>query len=322
MKDKQKILFLNHDRKECGIYQFGLNICKSILEVGLKNFEFLWSEVSNEKQLITLLDKIKPKIIVLNYTPVKHSWIYKSSIENNNLFFIDILHEYNIYNNYKTNNIFKYHLVANPDITDLKLPDNFYSLPRLLPECPLDPYVKTPITKVGCIGFGSLDRGWLQVLDIVERDLDKAEINFHMPFNSVIDINGSFHANKTEKLCKSRVLKPGITLNIDHTFLNTEQLVKKISQNTINLALYQEKNKKGISSSIDIYLASRRPLGISSSPMYNHLKDIKDLICVDNNNINDIINRGVSILEPYQKKWSKSEFVNSFESTLLNIIKR
>ena len=318
---KKKILFLNSVDKECGIYQFGLNIAKVITSYNFKYITASYSELVDMGSLNQDINRIHPDIIILNYVHLKHHWLLSCNI-NTPIIFIDIIHEKPEYVNYRQNNVFKSHIIATPSIDGLGLDSSFFSLPRLLPEFNTETYIEQSIPSIGCFSFGIIDRGWIQAIDIANRDFTKAVIKFHMPFNRIVDPDGKIHALKTAEICRNRYLKNGITLEIDHTFLPAEEVVRKLGQNTINIFLYHPKENKGVSSSIDFALAAKRPIAINSSPMYSHLSSIEPLINVEKNTLLDIIKRGTTILEPFYLKWNKDSFCQSFETTITNIILR
>jgi hypothetical protein len=316
----KKLLFINSITKECGIYQFGYSIFQA-LKRNLSNiFSVEYGESEDPITFRVLVETIKPDMVLFNYIELRHGWVY-NELPKESVIYIDILHEETTYSSYRSNNIFKHHIISNPDISNLSLGPNFYSLPRLIPMFNSEPYNESSLPTVGCFSFGILDRGWLQVIDIVNRDLKKAVVKFHMPFNNVVDPGGRFHALHTAQRCIAKANSLGIDLNIDHTFLPTNDVIKVLGQNTINVFLYQEQNKKGISSAIDLALAAKRPFAINSSPMYNHLSDIEPLINVEKNTLSEIIDRGTPVLEPYYAKWNEYSFCNTVKQTLQEILK-
>lgn len=310
-----KVLFINHNSNQCGIYQFGYNIGKVLLKNNNKKYCYFYSAVGNESEFDSVIANVSPDLVVVNFTPSKFSWLRSYLPKNKDIKFGSIVHEWTLekHKSYFKNYFFDINFYANPTVKETK---NNYPLPRLIPDPPTELFVDDGNLRVGCFGFGMIDRGWLQAIDLIQSQYDKAHLSFHMPYNTVVDPGGKSHANATAKQCLKKPLKPGITLSISHDFLDTIGIVNKLGQNTINLFLYQEKNKKGISSSTDFALASRRPFGISSSPMFDHFQDIKHLICVETNSVNDIINRGTAPLIPYYERWSDIGFLKDFERML------
>lgn len=315
----ETVLFINHDSPQCGIYQFGKNIYTTLSANNSNLYFYRYGECKDVTTFLNLINIYKPKIVILNCVLEKHSSLYKLSMLNVPIIFIDILHESSHYLHYTNNLIFKHHIIANPNIENLNLGTFFYPLPRLLPTVKLELYKENELPTIGCCGFGLLDRGWVNVINIVMRDYNEAVIKFHMPFNDIVDPNGMNHAISTVELCKKITLKPGIKLEVDHSFLSIEDTVRFLSQNTINLFLYDEPKRKGISSSIDFALASKRPFGINSSPMYEHLRDIEPKINVEKNTLQDISKLDISIYEKYRNIWSREVFCTTVEKTLQTI---
>jgi len=310
-----RVLLVNTNSKQCGIYQFGYNIGKVLTNFTSNTNEYFYEEPGNLEDFQLALNRTKADIVVINYVPGLMSYVH-NHVPCPAKIYINIIHEPGQFQHLKSScnpYYFSHGFYAN---TTLKEEPGFFPLPRLIPPLNAVEYVNKDVPKIGAFGFGFLSRGWLQTIDRVQDEFDTADICFHMPFNSVVDLDGKTHALNTEKLCNEKTLKPGITLKITHDFLSTSQVVEWLGQNTVNLFLYQEKNKIGISSSVDFALSARRPIGISSSPMFDHLLDVKHLICLDSNKIQDIIDRGPSVLEPYLLKWKESEFFLKFENLI------
>lgn len=310
----RKVLFINTHARQCGIYLFGFNIGKALTSYQQGSNTYYYAEPKSLTEFETIKNTYDPDVIIVNYVREQFPWL-SSYYPVDSRTYINILHENTIdtLKSFFSKYYFKYTLQANPLPT---AEENVFSLPRLLPDINTKPFIeKNPIT-IGSIGFGVLDRGWLQVIDKVQQEYDEANIKFQMPFNSVVDPKGEQFTLKTAAMCKSKILKPGISLSINHRFLEVEEAVNWLSENTINLALYQEQTKKGISSQIDFALAANRPLGISSSPMFDHLSDVRDLICVDSNSIESIVKLGTSVLDPYRKIWCKESFCRQVDAIL------
>ena len=312
------ILLINTSKKECGIHQYGLNVFKALEENQDKlEFNYFYGAPASAQEFILLLDQRYYKAVIINYVGAVMPWLksfnYKAY---KNTSFIDLIHE-GIHLDHKNSfadYYFDFTLYASP--LDRNEP-NVFKLPRVLPKSSSTLFNNLPTKpRIGSFGFGILDRGWLQVIEKVQDEFEEADIVFQMPFNSVVDPNGSYYARNTAHRCGQVKLKPSITLNISHNFLEPVEVVNWLANNTINLFLYQETNPKGISSTIDFALASNRPIGISSSPMFKHLSDVEPLINTDKNKITDIISRGPAVLDNYRKIWSSLAFSNYLDSLL------
>lgn len=316
MTKSGNILLINTSKKECGIHQYGLNVFKALEENQNKlYFNYFYGAPVSKQEFIVMIQQRDYTAIIINYVGAVMPWLKTfNPRQYKNTFFIDLIHE-GTHLNHKNSFVdyyFDFTLYASPlDRNET----NVFKLPRVLPKGTI--YNRLPEKiRVGSFGFGILDRGWLQVIEKVQKEFDEANIVFQMPFNSVVDPNGLHYALNTAHLCKQVKLKPDITLTISHNFLEPYEVVNWLSGNTINLFLYQEQNSKGISSTIDFALASKRPIGISSSPMFKHLSDVEPLINADKNKIVDIIQRGPSILDNYRNIWSSTSFSNYLDSML------
>lgn len=209
------ILILNSIEKECGIHQYGLNIYHA-LSSNSKIAHYIYSECESFEHFICLLNSIHPDVVILNSLWLKHKPLYRLLTTPKKTLFVDILHEEI---DYDTKSCFNTHFVANCKLDNLKTKENYKPLPRIVPRYPIAKYKELDIPKVGCYNFGSLDRGWLQVINTVQRDYERAILDFNMPFSRLLDPNGKRFALKTAEACYNAVYKSGITLQINHEFL-------------------------------------------------------------------------------------------------------
>ena len=322
MNKTGNILFINTFKEECGIHQYGLNIFKA-LTLHKENLEFNYT-YATPKSLVefrNLLSQGDYKAVIVNYVSIIFPWLNSfNKSEFPNTKFIDIIHEQTKqhHKTFFSNYFFDFSFFASPLA---QVEAGLFKLPRLIPEITSNVFKEPTHITVGSFGFGIMDRGWLQTIDRVQEEFDQANIVFHMPFNTVVDPGGNYHAKHTAAACRTRPLKPGVTLSIEHGFLSTEDMVSWLSRNTINLFLYQEKTPKGISSTIDFALAANRPIGISSSPMFRHLVEVEPAINVEKNTLKSIIERGPSILDKYREDWNSKTFTAYLDTQLkLNIL--
>ena len=111
--------------------------------------------------------------------------------------------------------------------------------------------------------------------------------------------------DEVEAACIEECTNPGIKLNITHDFKDDSDTLKFLASNDINVFLYGE-NGEGISSVIDYALSVKRPIAISKSRMFRHI--MNNAILIDNNSIEEIIERGTGPLERFYSDWSTNNF--------------
>jgi hypothetical protein len=115
---------------------------------------------------------------------------------------------------------------------------------------------------------------------------------------------------QVEAWCMNENINPSIKLNITHNYLSTEELLKFLASNDINIFLYGTCGQ-GLSSTLDYALSVKRPLAINSNMMFKHV--VKDEIIVEKNTIMEIYNRGIEPLQEYYDRWSTKNFAIEFD---------
>lgn len=148
------------------------------------------------------------------------------------------------------------------------------------------------IPMIGSFGFGFPDKGYTRICQLVKEQYTKAVVNLNIPYAEFGDKDGVLARAEAEK-CREVLRGTMISLQVQHQFWSRLHMVRWLSQNDINLFLYQPSHGRGISSTIDYALSARRPIGVSNSEMFRHLPAE---ICVDNISIPELIAKGIEPL--------------------------
>ncbi len=339
-KMKKTILFISHPKKQCGVYEFGKNIFNAI-KVSLK-YNFIWLEINSLEELFGGINKNNPEVIIYNYHPATMPWIYtkiaprlyQNNIHKVPVIQIGIIHEVtqaiaDQATNYKNrvifgtsnklaNSLFDFYIA--PDPTLLLRNPCVYKTGRLVPDYKND--YQTPETfTAGSFGFGTPKKGFEKIVLKVQDEFDEAIIRFNIPSADFGDPNG-LNAKQIAANCKALVTKKGIQLNITHDFLNDEQVLYFLSQNTINIFLYEELKARGLSSAIDNALAVKRPLAVSNSSMFRHILNTVPSVCAENNSLKQIAHSGFDPLQRLNDDWNASNISWEYDRILDAVVKR
>ena len=298
--DKMKIVFVNHKKTQCGVYEFGRNIGAALKKSA---YSFLYYECDSNEELQAVLSKEKPRLIIYNYHPSTLSWLNADVTRKIKCPQIGMIHEVTQeIADTANNDLFNFHLAHDPTLL-LKNPSVFKA-GRLIPpyknEFPI-----SPIPIIGSFGFGTGGKGFDKIIELVQKEYDEAIIRFNIPFAAFGDADGK-NARLIAENCRRALVKPNIKLEVSHEFLEQRQLLDFIARNTVNLFLYEQQEiPRGISSVIDLALAVRRPVAVSFNTMFRHILDAKPSVCVENNSLSNIIENGVAPLERYYGEWSE-----------------
>lgn len=337
----EKILFVTHAKKNCGIYQYGYRIFETIKS--LSNYQFDYLEAN---QIQDLLDQIKISsydAIIYNYFHytlpfIKPSQVKKYSSSLHICLAHEIPHE-EIAS--MTQNEFDYYLYA-----DSTSPDNPYVFKtgRLIPNYLFKKTLDKNKISVGSYGFGGKLKGFDILVKLVQKEFDEAIIRINIPPNDVV--NNQKETEKLIKYCKKSIKKPGIQLEITQEFFNESQLLDFLASNTINVFPYYDETKMliGIASAPDFAIAVGRPMAVSDCFMFRHLHDIYPSITLPikltskilnfferffypsksptYRSITEIIQSGDKPLQEKKKIWNQDAFLRQFEKILFTIFEQ
>jgi len=336
----KKILFVSHRKTQCGVYEFGKNIINVLKNS--KQYEFIKIECSSLKSLHKAIEKNKPNAIIYNYHPLTMPWIttkilsklYKNNISSIKIPQIGIIHEitqnisdtattyknkYLFDNDYKLiNSLFDFYIA--PDPTLLLKNHSVYKTGRLVSSYQNN-FLPPLIPTVGSFGFAMPRKNFEKIVQLVQREFDEAIIKFNIPVADFIDKNSANTENIEEK-CKKLITKPKIKLIITHDFLNTENILNFLAQNTLNVFLYENDTESGISSAIDMAISAKRPIAISKSSMFRHIFNTSPSICIENCDLKTIIKNGFVPLQKYYNEWNANNLLWDYERILNSILSK
>jgi SAM-dependent methyltransferase len=308
------VLIVSHNKKQCGIHQYGLNIFEALRKS--TRYSFAYAECSSEVELKNAAINTNPSLIIYNYYPATMPWLNPGITRFFSVPQLGIMHEVTQQEADNAGNVlFDFHLC--PDPTLIENSPSVFKTKRLVP-----PYINTtPIPeeiKVGSFGFGFSDKGFERLVEQVQNEFDQATIVFRMPAHP--DQGGGNHATDTATRCRNLISKPGIKLKIDHGFYSNSELLDFLASNTINAFFYDVNKERGISSVIDYALAVQRPIAITRSGMFRHISSTKPSICIENSTLKEIIGNGVAPLVHFYNEWSESAFVVDYERILDKVL--
>lgn len=296
---ERRVLFVNHRKSQCGVYEFGRNIGHA-LEGSASGFKY--SECGSISDLQIAIRDESPDLIVYNYNPATMSWLSGRFTRKIKCPQIGIIHEVTQQvADRADNSLFNFHIAHDPTLL-LSNPIVFKA-GRLIPRYDRK-FELPPMPTIGSFGFAG-KKGHKRIVELVEKEFDNAVVRFNIPFATFGDADGSM-AKAIAEDCRRALTKTGIKLEISHEFLDEEELLDFLAQNTVNLFLYEAMDwERGISGTPDLALAVKRPMGITRQSMFRHILRATPSICVEDSSIKEIIQNGIKPLEPFYDEWSQ-----------------
>lgn len=304
----KNILFINHSQKSCGVQQYGKRVA-NIFKGSIK-YNVVYAEPTSENELSGLIQILRPTAVIYNYLSETIPWLSPESIEQIRRSGLTkqglIVHNIN----YSTD--FDFYLHQNPMYPQN---GNNYSLLRPLFNFPQPRYEPGSRIKIGSFGFGFKIKKHDAICELVNDQFEEAEINMHLTL-SYFRPNVK-ELDEVKELCRSKITKPGISLNFNSEFLDDEKIVESLSENDLNVFLYEHyDNYNGISSVIDYALSAKRPIAVCRSNMFAHVNDTEPSICIENSSLKSIMQNGINPIKKFHEAWSQDNFIKRLENIL------
>lgn len=336
----KRILFVTHTKARCGVYEFG----KSIIEV-LKHsarYDFVHLECASLDALHDGISHYQPAAIIYNYHPSVLPWLIRKVVPGvyvNNISTvivpqIGIIHEItqsiaNTATAYRNkfelgrafhlgNSLFDFYIA--PDPTLLLSNPLVYKTGRLIPAYS-NGFPQPNIPTIGSFGFGTPNKGFEKIVELVQAEFDEAVIRFNIPYADFGDKEG-IRAKTIAEKCGGLIKKKGIQLKVTHEFHDEKGMLDFLAQNTINVFLYKNTRGRGLSSTVDKAIAVQRPVAVSDSIMFRHLFDAEPSVRVSDNNLTTIINNGFRAVKKYYDEWNAEHLLWEYERILHSVLNR
>jgi hypothetical protein len=316
------VLFLNHNKKQCGVYQYG----KRVYDI-IKNdtkINYIYEEVGCEKDYLNILNETKMDVIIYNFVHATMPWLNIHNMPSN-IKKIGLKHEF-----YYNESLFDNMIDINPinietaristiprpifeNIDEILL--NNKSSSKEVEEF-INIYTDSNIPIFGSFGFGFTNKGFDKIVSLVNEQYDNAVIKYVIPV-AHFDPN----PNRTVEM-RNRIMsitrKPGIILMITHIFFSNEDLLRFLKSNTMNIFLYDYMEGRGPSSTLDYALSVKKPIGISDSFMFRHI--YSDSICLYKTTIKDCIKNSSEYYSPFLETYSHKNMIEKFNKVLHTIV--
>jgi hypothetical protein len=276
-----------------------------------------YSEEQNQ-----VLDGKEYDFIVVNWHYSVNNWITKETLSTYTGKTYCIITEVGLdtlftETHFSTPQIFDYYMFLDPSITD-DPGTGIYGFPR-----PLEPYLNTneqvnpEIITVGSFGFATKGKRWDLIIDAVSKEFDNAVIRFNIP--NATYINKKIQTNTISKIQnKMTSLKPGIRVELTHTNMPKNELLKWCGANTINCFFYDRYTigfKHGLCAVTDQAISSGKPVLTTNDPTFRHIT--KYLKPYPEISIKDALSQNT--VSKMQEDWAPAAFLAKFESLLTHL---
>lgn len=313
-----KILFTNHSQQQCGVYQYGARTAK-IIESDPR-FITLYAEVDNPEQLYSAIEQFQPDVTLLNWALGTQPWLTGDVL--NSVRGKKVVFYHDDFNDHLRTFQADAFIVGSQDEDDLSRPpeNKYYVLPRPIFEKNVIQKARGDVLTIGSFGTGSTRKGFQDVVTRVCEEYDNAIINFHIT-GAYFDHTNGGTALAVSDLCRGRITKPGIQLNITNDFITDEELSFRLQQNDINIFMYTDEvpSFAGIASALDFPVGWGGPIAINGNLMFRHvLKDYPE-INLNNSSIEQVLSLGNKVSLELRERWSNENLKNKIYQIIKEI---
>lgn len=305
------VLLVNHREKQCGVFQYGDILGNALLRYG-KEVKWEYERILTIEQYWKTLARIQPNAVIFNYHPATLSLSY-GVVDVTKVPTFGIVHE----NSWFWTDPFLKHFdyLISPDITnEVK---GTFNMNRTIPDYDSQMDGVPKDLTIGSFGFAFGGKGYELVIDKVQEEFNEACIRLHIPYARFGDEFGA-NAKYTADTCRERVIKPNIELQVTHDFLSRKKLIHWLELNTLNCFFYDSYPGRGISSVIDFALAARRPIAITDSNMFRHLKTWQS-IRIEETSLKQIIRNGTTPLQNFYN-WTEENTTREYERIMKEVL--
>lgn len=293
----RSVLFVNHMKSQCGVWQMGNRLYNTIKEI--KDYKIEYVEIGDP---LSVLQFKNVDAIICNY---RNTTLPLHVVEHIKALLpgipcIGIIHEIHV--GYQFESQFSHYLTIDPTYPadNIKVFKTVPDIPRVsLPE-----YISPKSNKdtvVGTFGFATDGKGYELVIQTAAMEFPGCTIRIHMPFATYGDADGR-RARDWGEAYRKMCIDLGAVPEITHNYLDSNDLVRYLSNNHLNCLFYADNHGRGVSGAVEYCIAARRPLIISKSQMFRH---VSDRLCVfDRDSMTDALNLGTAPVETIYNEWS------------------
>ena len=290
-----KVLLLNHQFVECGLYQIAVRIF-NIISTSTK-VDYQYRVVKDRNSYLSALKEVNPDFIIYNYHFDRMPWLRDSDVTENTK-----SKHYFIYHDGSMMKVYdKYLFFGALDPDELAVPKSkTILLPRPIYKY-TGSYKENGVTTIGSFGFAFNHKRFHTIAPYVGSQFLTSRVRLHFtnpyfgdtPGNKLSDI-----INLCRKTCP-----PNVELSISTDFMSDSKVLDFLAGNDLNLFLYDiSLQNPGISSAIDYALSVKRPIAVSNNMMFRHV--ISDDILVSKSTLGSILRRGTAPIDKFYSMWS------------------
>lgn len=205
-----------------------------------------------------------------------------------------------------TPRIFDTYLVIDPTVEDK---NSIYSFPRPIERVETDEYIDYGYPIIGTFGFATDGKKWAEVVELANKDFDKAVVRINIPFATHVPD----YRNRVWRILdeiKSIPIKSNISVEMTCNYMDKSELIRWCSRNTINYFPYY-RNMAGLAAVTDQAISAKRPILVTNNPTFRHL--LKYIKPYPEISLKEAIKENHNGVIQMYDNWSAENFYKKFE---------
>jgi len=304
-----KIAFISNPAVQCGVSQFGMDTVAALQSHS--RHEILYYTLGGREDFEAAFAAIAEADIALyNYHPLTLGFLTRDDILRAGKPAIELLHEFDqisVHTNLSA--LFRYRIAPDPTLVS-RFP-GLWAVPRIVPQIKVSS-PENEIFTVGTFGFATGYKNYEEIITFTARHFNRSRVRLHIPSSFYCDSGGSL-ARQVYQFCQEKTAGR-VDLEFSDKYFSTEDLIAYLAGNDLNIFLYDKLLGRGISSVLDFAIASERPLALSSSNMFRHVRHFAPELFLEHSSPQHILKIGSDACRRLKALWIPEKGAQSYDA--------
>jgi SAM-dependent methyltransferase len=302
------IAFITNPAVQCGASQLGMDIVNALREHS--RHAITAYPVGNRADFDAVFEAVaESDLAFYNYHPGTIGFLKREDIRRTGKPAVGLLHEFDYRNVHAVHaDIFRYRIAPDPSLAG-RMP-GLWSVPRIVPQVRVEE-PKNELFTIGTFGFATPGKNYDEIIAFAARHWDRARVRLHLPNSFYCDADGSLARQVCERC---RAMTDGrIELQFSGDYLTADGLIAFLSGNDLNLFFYDTQRGRGISSVTDFAVAAERPLALSDSVMFRHIRAFAPELFLGASSIERILKNGTQACRRLKALWTPERAAHAYD---------
>jgi len=307
----KKVLLFTGPEQNCGIYQYAASLAE-VYNSASKKYVIELVPTNDKNYAKQKILEIMPHAVIYNWHPWTLSWLdsgfsrpLKNELNIRQIMFMG--HE-----SYQQFVGIDEYILTDPTMIS-QLSNVHTGIPPVMHVQGVEYSKPNNILRIGTSGISNRTKNIERIIQLInEQFTEDVILNLHLIDGKYVDPTGKMTHDFYE-MCRN-LAKTNVTINLTREFFTSDNLVRWLNKNDINLYIYSSNTQLGVSASIDKALAAKKPIGVNRDKLLSHVcRDYND---IDRTSIKEIVERGIEPLQEFYDAWNPEKLVEKYENII------